>query len=264
MSVKKKCAFLLSILLGIVMLVASFCFSGLTVFADEEYAEMKGFEVEGLKYSDDKSLYNRGISTLGNMSLWVGRYNFYANNNQTYTALFIEAKLCATANDARNSQMVIDVYHLDGKESELLMYSPTESSSGSTTVSESIGIEVGGDDVTLGYSFDSGKVYPDVDMLCYSYNNVRDEILIDATRVGLKYIFNWNDPAGEKDIISPYHGEIIKRMVVIFKVDFNTNPEYDSDSDTFVIDYTGELYSRDDGDYEENNIKFTCGMNGIR
>ena len=198
------------------------------------------------------------------MSLWVGRYNFYANNNQTYTALFIEAKLCATANDARNSQMVIDVYHLDGKESELLMYSPTESSSGSTTVSESIGIEVGGDDVTLGYSFDSGKVYPDVDMLCYSYNNVRDEILIDATRVGLKYIFNWNDPAGEKDIISPYHGEIIKRMVVIFKVDFNTNPEYDSDSDTFVIDYTGELYSRDDGDYEENNIKFTCGMNGIR
>ena len=259
MTIKRKIIAIVSLLVAIIVMASIIFTNVLSVNASREYAALKGFNIEGFNYSTDKSVNNKviknGGTTLGNMSLWVGKYNLYAADNQTYTALFIEARICALHSKAKNNQMVIDIYHLDGKDSELVTYSPTESYGGSSTVSETIEIGINGENIFAGYSFDVGRTYPNIDMLCYTYNNVEDTTT-DMQRTGVQYVLNWYSPSSA-GIVSPYHGEIIRKIAVIFKVDFNSNPNYDSDSDTFMVDFTSSLYYGEET-YPEN-IKFYCG-----
>ena len=269
MTAKKRLVVLFTLIAAVIIAITTTAVNVLNVSANSDYAAMKGFNIEGLNYSDDETVSNRSIkysnTTIGNMSLWVGKYNLYnSTTRHMYVALFIEAKICASNNSARNSQMVIDVYHVDDLCSTVVVYYPQESSG---SVTETSGFEFGlnDDGASFGFNFSNSHTYSEIDLLCESYSsldceNGPCECDPNGEPTGVEFTFAWEDVLGYPNR-SPYHGEIIKRLAVVFDVDMSSNPGFDSDFNTFMVEYDADLYYS--GGYRSNNITMKFNGRGV-
>lgn len=273
MTIKRKLMVLFTLLAAVIIAATTLFTNILSVSANSDYAAIKGFNIEGLYYSDDKTLNSRPIvngaeKSIGNMSLWVGRYNLYDSKaEQMYVGLFIEAKICANDNSARNSQMEIDVYHVDKLCSNVVVYYPEEESGGSVT--ESSGIEFGFSEgnAKFGFSFSNASTYSEIDLRCYPYDSHNgkehsDKCTPNGEPTGVKFVFDWYNPGGQS-IKAPYHGEIVKRLAVVFDVDMDSNPGFDTDFNTFVVDYTADIYSKTYRKEFEENITMSFNGRGV-
>lgn len=271
MTAKKRLVVLFTLIAAVIIAITTTAVSVLNVSANSDYAAMKGFNIEGLNYSDDETVSNRSIkysnATIGNMSLWVGRYNLYnSTTRHMYVALFIEAKICASNNSARNSQMVIDVYHVDDLCSTVTVYYPEQSSGGSVTETSGFEFGISEDGFNAGFSFSDSHTYSEIDLQCESYSSLDCEdgpceCDPNGAPTGVEFSFTWQDVGALTPNRSPYHGEIIKRLAVVFDVDMASNPGFDSDFNTFVVEYDAYLYYG--GGNRSNNITMEFDGRGV-
>ena len=237
---KKITLIILAFFMAILCFVLTAFQSGIAK-ADENYAKIKGFDVEGLNYADDYNKATVAISNYGNMSLWVGKYNYWDESNQKlYHNFFIEARLCSNglAGDYYNNQkMSISISHKNYMQTDVVTYSPEQTDRQYTvTESISVGTDTSGK-TSFGYSYQISRTYSEISYT-FSRNsrNDNDDIPILTTTFNFDFTNYDTDVSGR----SPYAGEIVQRMAITYAVDYKTVPDgYDTDLETFTIDYTG-------------------------
>ena len=239
--------------------------------ADENFATMKGFTITNYIYSGDKSIDARSIvyddTTYGSMSLWVGQYKYYnVSSDMMYVTLLIEAKISSRGkigdDQFNNQSMEIVVSHDSYLDTTIVCYDPVQTDS-QYTVTQDVSLKAGLDDVNVGYSYQTTRTYNQINFTTCTYT---DEAPLDSTveRLSKKFTYEFSNYSSDESNASPYRGEIIQRMSVTFGVDYDSNPgNYDTDGETFYVDFTGKIYGKLGGWFTKdktatNTISIEC------
>ena len=250
---------LIIILLALLFMACIVLSAGTAFFAsaNENYAEMKGFNVSGdMWYVGDLDTEREAVQGYANsVSLWSSRYSTYdVENDITYILVLAEAKITASGRYCVNRNMQISIRH-QGEACNIISVAPMQQG-GTVNITSGASLGMSGNGPEFGISYQTAYSYPEIS---YSYiemaryidskNHYIDEVVFNVDFIG------WNNPSNAYR--SPYMGTIVQKMSVIFAIENASESHYDSDYDTTIVEYTGSFSQVPILSNEKKTIKHT-------